>query len=275
MLEENILIRIIDPLTVKNQPDEIFYRQYVHLLFCLRKEVVLRFGPVYSRTLQDGKAFIIYDPDKDIPYHLEMSDESRLIFIQLNLQALHRMFAPESNDAPIFNPENANRKFYEEREINSDLLSVLNQLLEVKLLDNSLRLYHQAKSLEILSLFFTNNKPDTEACPFLSNEQVIRKLKNAKNLLIQNYAHPANIPEIAKEVGLNELQLKLGFREIYGNTPYQFVLDYKLEMARQFLIHQKMQVSEVADKVGYTNVSHFITAFKRKFGLTPKKFVSG
>jgi len=63
------------------------------------------------------------------------------------------------------------------------------------------------------------------------------------------------------------------FKEIYGNTPYQYLLDHKLEIASQIIISGKYQVNEVAFKIGYNNISHFIEAFKKKYGVTPKKMM--
>jgi AraC family transcriptional activator of pyochelin receptor len=40
--------------------------------------------------------------------------------------------------------------------------------------------------------------------------------------------------------------------------------------ARMLLLEEKMLVSEVAGTIGYKNANHFSTAFKRKFGITPK-----
>ena len=84
---------------------------------------------------------------------------------------------------------------------------------------------------------------------------------------------PPSLKELAKASALNEYQLKMGFKEIYGNTVYGFLLDHKLDHSRILLDSGKLQVNEVAYQMGYTNPSHFIAAFKKKFGITPKKYL--
>lgn len=64
--------------------------------------------------------------------------------------------------------------------------------------------------------------------------------------------------------------LKPDSKGIYGNTPYQYLLDHKLGIARQLIISGKYQVNEVAFKIGYNNISHFIEAFK-KIRCNPKE----
>ena len=98
----------------------------------------------------------------------------------------------------------------------------------------------------------------------------MRKIKNAKDYILQHMEAPPTLKELARLMGLNEYQLKAGFKEIYGNTVFGFLLDHKLDSARVLLDSMKFQVAEVAYKIGYTNPSHFIAAFKKKFGVTPR-----
>jgi AraC-like DNA-binding protein len=248
-----------------------FEQGLVYLVFCTMGRIHFGFGPNYIRSLDAGKAFIIYDPDRSLPYKVKFEPASKSYLLKLSLAELHNLFAPETDKAPIFKPENAHQKFYNERDLPSELIPVLHQLDEVKLSDQAKRIFLKAKSLEVLSLFFSGESNNENACPYLNNDQLVKKIYEAKALMLQNFAQPDNLTQIARKVGLNEVQFKVGFKKIYGNTPYQFVLDYKLEYARQLLLQKGMHVNLVANEIGYINVSHFISAFKRKFGITPKK----
>jgi AraC-like DNA-binding protein len=196
-----------------------------------------------------------------------------MVELSITLENLHQLFTHET--LPFLKPENAKTKFYDEREIPSQLFVVLNQLFTINLEENAKRLYYQGKAFEILSLYFSEKKPNTENCPFLNDQVVVRKIKNAKDILLKNFDSPPSLKELAKLAGLNEYQLKVGFKEIYGNTVYGYLLDHKLDHARALFDAQHLQVNEVAYQIGYTNPSHFIAAFKKKFGVTPKKYLMG
>ena len=86
-------------------------------------------------------------------------------------------------------------------------------------------------------------------------------------------AEPAGLQEIADQVGLTLKKLKVGFKQIYGDSVYSFLFDYKMEYARKMLDSGSYNVNEVGLKVGYSTSSHFIAAFKKKFGITPKKYL--
>ena len=84
--------------------------------------------------------------------------------------------------------------------------------------------------------------------------------------------NPPGLQELAKQVGLNIKKLKSGFKEYYGSPVFTFLLNYKMELAKTLLIEQQFNVNEIASKLGYSTSSHFIAAFKKKYGITPKQF---
>ena len=153
---------------------------------------------------------------------------------------------------------------------------VLNQLMNYNLHPTIKPLYFKGKAYELLSLYF--NRPadaDVEQCPFLADEVNISKIKQAKQIIISRMAEPPTLQQLADEINLPINRLKEGFKQIYGDSVFSFLFDYKMEVARQLLATGSHNVNEVGLKVGYSTSSHFISAFKKKFGTTPKKFLMG
>ncbi len=243
----------------------------IHFYFCLSGKALFQFGPHYSREIESQRNYFFYNPEKDLPFEIALSPSSKMVELSISLSGLHKLFTNDS--IPFLKPENAKTKFYDERQIPASLFVVLNQLFTVNLEENARRLYYHGKAYEILSLYFSDKKPDTESCPFLNDQEIVRKIKHAKEHLLKNANTPPSLKELAKFAGLNEYQLKAGFKEIYGNSVFAFLLDHKIDQARVLLDSQKFQVNEVAYQIGYTNPSHFIAAFKKKFGVTPKKYL--
>lgn len=255
----------------KTQLESVIRKGIIHFYFCMDGTATFAFGPHYSREIIKGKNYFFYNPDKDLPFSLTLTPDTKMVFMTISLESLHKLFVHDA--LPLLNPENSNRKFYDERDIPPMLLLVLNQLLSIQLSESAQKLFYQGKFYELLSLYFSNRLPNTETCPFLNDEETVRKIKTVKEYLLRNLESPPGLKELAKIGGLNEYQLKMGFKEIYGNTVYGFLLDHKLDNARILLDSAKHQVNEVAYQIGYTNPSHFIAAFKKKFGITPKKYL--
>ncbi len=138
-------------------------------------------------------------------------------------------------------------------------------------------LFRESKIMEFFSLLLLdlqNGKPDIDACPFLEDETEANKIHEAKNILIRDFHLPNKIKDLAREVGTNEYKLKVGFKHLFGTSIHSFLIDQRMENARIFLSKSGTSVSQVSEMVGYSNPSHFIEAFKKKFGVTPKKMLA-
>lgn len=245
----------------------------IHFYFCLSGQSNFGFGPHYSRDIRADFNYFFYNPEMDLPFRLTLQPGTRMVYLSVDIAVLHRLFVDEPQGLPILSKDNAGRKFYDERAIPAGLKVVLNSIFSAPRGEAASRLYFHGKSLEILSLYFSNKPADTENCPFLNDEETVRGIKQAKEILIRNMEHPPTLKDLARQVGLNEFQLKVGFKEVYGNTVYGYLLDHKIDHARNLLDTDQYQVNEVAYRIGYSNPSHFIAAFRKKFGVTPKQYL--
>ncbi|ALI28918.1 Transcriptional regulator, AraC family [Mycolicibacterium fortuitum] len=62
------------------------------------------------------------------------------------------------------------------------------------------------------------------------------------------------------------------FRRCFHTTPYQFVLERRIARAQTLLLTTALSIGDIAAKVGFSNRSHFATAFKRRVGVSPSEF---
>jgi AraC-like DNA-binding protein len=96
-------------------------------------------------------------------------------------------------------------------------------------------------------------------------------IRLARDILITNLADPPTIRELCSAVGVNRNKLHYGFKEEFGMSPLQFLEEYRLEQAYIGLRDSDDLIYQIAADVGYTSQSSFSTAFKRRYGLTPKE----
>ncbi|MGH8932137.1 MAG: AraC family transcriptional regulator N-terminal domain-containing protein [Egibacteraceae bacterium] len=82
-------------------------------------------------------------------------------------------------------------------------------------------------------------------------------------------SEPLTVADLADHVRMSPSAFAHLFREVTGMAPYQFVKNMRLDQAGALLLQGGRSVSEVGRDVGYTNLSHFINEFKRRFGTTP------
>lgn len=228
----------------------------------------------YALELNEEKSFLFYNPQKELPIHLELKPHSWIISIVISIKKFHSLFSSEAETIPFLSDDNKDKKYYKEDDISPSMAIVLNQLLHYNLSPSIKKLYYKGKAYELLSLYFNRSEdPNAEQCPFLIDEENVLKIRKAKDVILSRMSEPPTLQELADMVGISLKKLKEGFKEIYGDTVFGFLLDYKLEYARQLLDSGSFNVSEVGLKIGYSTSSHFIAAFKKKFGVTPKKYL--
>lgn len=228
----------------------------------------------YALDLKEEKSLLLYNPQKELPLHLEVFPKSWIITALISIKKFHALFSNEAEYIPFLSDENIEKKYYGEEDISPSMAIVLNQIFHYNQNTSIKNLYLKGKGYELLSLYFNRNEdPNAEHCPFLIDEENVLKIKKAKEIVIANMAEPPGLQELADTVGLNIKKLKVGFKQIYGDSVYSFLFDYKMETARKLLDSGSYNVNEVGIQIGYSTSSHFIAAFKKKFGITPKKYL--
>jgi AraC-like DNA-binding protein len=228
----------------------------------------------YALDLNEEKALLFYNPQKELPLHLELAPNTWVISVIISIKKFHGLFSSDAEHVPFLSDENKDKKYYKESDISPSMAIVLSQLFHYNLNPSIKNLYYKGKGYELLSLFFNRSEdPNAEQCPFLIDEENVLKIKKAKEIMIANMAEPPGLEELAEQVGLSLKKLKMGFKQIYGDTVFGFLFDYKMDYARQLLDSGSYNVNEVGLKIGYSTGSHFIAAFKKKFGTTPKKYL--
>lgn len=228
----------------------------------------------YTLDLKEEKSLLLYNPEKELPLHLELEPQSWVISVIVSIKKFHALFSTEANYITFLSDDNKDKKYYNEANISPSMAIVLSQLFHYNLNPSIKNLYYKGKGYELLSLYFNRSEdPNAEQCPFLVDEENVLKIKKAKEIIIANMSEPPGLQELADEIGLNIKKLKMGFKQIYGDTVYGFLFDYKMDFARQLLDSGSYNVNEVGLKIGYSTGSHFIAAFKKKFATTPKKYL--
>lgn len=248
---------------------------FIQLHFCLRGNSKFLFNNgSYAFDVLDNRTILLYNPQRTLPINLEIQPKTTLISILISIEKFHSLFSKESGSISFLNNENKNKKYYDDTEIKPNVAIVLQQIINANVNSAIKELYVKGKIYELLSLHFQKDDASVgEYCPFLVDEQNVLKIRKAKEIIISRMAEPPSLKELAEEVGLNIKKLKEGFKQIYGDTVYSFLFDYKMEHARKLLESNQYNVNEVGLQIGYSTASHFIAAFRKKFGTTPKKYV--
>ena len=88
----------------------------------------------------------------------------------------------------------------------------------------------------------------------------------------ESYAQPLSLEQVAAEVHLTPEYFSRIFKEEVGVTFVNYLTDVRLRHSVQMLETTALRVQDVAQAVGYSNVSYFSTIFKKKYGMSPYEY---
>ena len=250
-------------------------KDYIQFHFCLKGSSKFLFNQgSYIFNVENENSILLYNPNKELPIDLLLDANSQVISILISIKKFHSLFSNESDQISFLNNDNIENKLYKEKKIGPMIAVILNQMYQQSLNLTMYKLYLRGKVFELMSLYFSKDKEmDIEQCPFLADDNNIKKIKKAKEIIISRMIEPPTLQELAKEVDISLKKLKQGFKQVYGASVFSFLIDYKMQVSKRLLSSGNYNVNEVALRVGYSTATHFINAFKKKFGTTPKKYL--
>lgn len=137
---------------------------------------------------------------------------------------------------------------------------------QTKFLNHFLKLKLQELLLHLLTFDSSKHLLNVLNTIYLGEKEDLKYLMN------NYYLKPLSMEELAKVSGRSLSTFKRDFKEQFGTSPAAWIRNKRLEQAAFLIKSQSRSVAEVSEEIGFESVSHFIKAFKDKFGLTPSKY---
>jgi AraC-like DNA-binding protein len=136
------------------------------------------------------------------------------------------------------------------------------------------QLYLDGKVMELLALLLEQELEAQQGKNYVCalKPEEMEQIHFARQLLLQQLQQPPSIATLARQVGLNEHTLTKGFRQVFGQTVFGYLHEYRLEQARALVAIGDLKMAEIAALVGFASRSYFASAFRKKFGLSPKAY---
>lgn len=103
-------------------------------------------------------------------------------------------------------------------------------------------------------------------------EKTTAKLILVRNYIVHHYNRNVQIQELEAISGLSKNYLTNRFRNMFGMTPFEYMIRMRVEKAKELAIHTHLSVGEIAGRVGYADVHTFGKMFKRKTGVSLSQF---
>jgi len=99
-----------------------------------------------------------------------------------------------------------------------------------------------------------------------------QQVRLARRLLDRNYDAAITIEDLSREVALSPFYLIRAFRQVYQQTPHQYLVGRRIARAKELLRNSDLSITEICVTVGYESLGSFSTLFRKVVGISPSAY---
>jgi AraC-like DNA-binding protein len=129
-----------------------------------------------------------------------------------------------------------------------------------------------ARLVEVLLIEAVRSTPSAEAPPGLLRGLADERLAGALRQMHERPTLPWTVPELARAAALSRSTFFERFRRAVGIAPMEYLLHWRMALAKDLLRRRQGSVADVARRVGYSSASTFSIAFARHVGQPPSAY---
>ena len=124
---------------------------------------------------------------------------------------------------------------------------------------------------DLILLLFTHCR-ERIFSPSAPNTTEIHRIRQMMDFIACRYTQSISLREIAHAALVSERECLRCFRQVIGLSPKQYVLDLRIQRARELLAGSSLSLTEVGEACGFQTQSYFIRLFRRAAGMTPGQY---
>jgi AraC family transcriptional regulator len=108
-------------------------------------------------------------------------------------------------------------------------------------------------------------------------DEPVRRLSKAqiasvRTFLSQHIGDEISVADLAAHLGMRERTFSNAFKSATGQTPHQYLLGMRVDLAKDYLAHSTMTVIDIAAATGFADQAHLTSIFRRHVGIPPARY---
>jgi len=159
-----------------------------------------------------------------------------------------------------------------EQVIYPSLQKIVDEILTEKVDETFELFFKRIKAEELICRLLMELEKRDEKHLYSLNINDIQIIYKVKEHILSSLDTPPVINELAASANMSPTKLKRIFKQIFGNSIFSYYQEFRIQEAARLLKEEKLSVSDVGYKLGFTNLSHFSRVFEEHIGVKPKKY---
>lgn len=217
------------------------------------------------------KSYLLSLAERDIAYHLRPCERWQAVALLLKPEALENFASQNGTLPPCAQAvlDDGTVPILNMFEHGSAVLRIAHDIIRSPYRGTMDALWRESKALELLAHQFDHLNFRRQSAKPLSPRELLQ-VKDAYDLLVSDLRDPPGVNALAAQVRMAPRRLNQGFREVYGSTAFETLIEARMKVAHAMLLERRdIPLKHLAWLVGYTQLSNFISAYRRRFGMAP------
>ncbi len=180
---------------------------------------------------------------------------------------------PETNHIPVIILTSSHDENSQQKCIDSGADRFLTKPISLEILKSTIA--HAISTRDIIRNKFNNKEIDYKFNEIKLPDTSNKLANKVVEIIRQNMENTDfSVEDLSREVGMSRVHLNRKLKETMNISPSNLIKSIRLKQAAFLLINNKVNISEVAYKVGFSTHSYFSNSFHDYFGMTPKEFIA-
>ena len=257
----------------------VLQKGYIRIIFVLAGEVDITGPDGKTHSLFSRYGFISRYGYTPVLYNTSKPQTFSAVSVIASPQALQMLIGLSADKLPaalqnILNKKNGDN-FSSVFNLDQNVLPLVVDIIKPSNDPISLRqLYLKSKLLALMYAVvkqFKHQEQPKRSLTVSYQPAAIQRLNKVRELIESRISNPPSIHELCELASCNRVKLIAQFKQNFGLTPYQYGLEQRFQYARRLLEEEEYSIAEVADQIGYKELSSFSRGFRLRFGKPPSE----
>lgn len=217
-----------------------------------------------------GRPFLLSLAEREIAYHLEGGEQWTAVTLLLEPEALETL-ASQNELPPLARAvlEDGRLPVSQVFDLNHTIVRSAHELLRSPYRGTMGTLWRESKTLELLT-HHLDHLTESGTPPSAPSLRDLTRVRDAYQQLVEDLRAPPSLATLAAQAKLSPRRLNQGFRYLYGMTVFDALLEARMKTAHSLVCERlDIPLKHIAWMVGYNQLSNFINAYRRRFGVPP------
>jgi AraC-like DNA-binding protein len=163
-----------------------------------------------------------------------------------------------------------NPSFFLHETMTREMERTLKQLSQINETTPLPALLYQTRAQELIYFLFARLLSRKTGVALSINQEDVKKIYQVRASILADLSAPPKLSELTRHIGMSSTKMKQLFRQIFGDSIYNYFQVERMNEAAQLL--KDFSVSQVGYRIGFSNLSHFTRLFEKHHQMKPKRY---